>query len=105
VVLALARTSFFIDHIVGFGFVNTMAEADWRSGSARHLVSFADRKPGPLNPFLSDSTVRVQFCRRKVIWDAISSRIAKGKSEAEAVAEIERLRGGGSLNRLVDTLK
>lgn len=28
------------------GFVNTMAEADWRSGSARLSVSIADRKPG-----------------------------------------------------------
>jgi hypothetical protein len=55
VVLASARTSFFIDHIVGFGFVNTMPEADWRSGSARHSV---DRKPGPLNPFLSDNSMR-----------------------------------------------
>ena len=50
-------------------------------------------------------TIRVQFCRRKIIWDAVSSRIARGKSEAEAVAEVERLRDGGSLNRLVDTLK
>jgi len=51
------------------------------------------------------STIRVQFCRRKVIWDAISSRISRGRSEAEAVAEVEQIRGDGSLNRLVDTLK
>lgn len=49
--------------------------------------------------------IRVQFCRRKVIWDAISSRISRGQSEAEALAEVERLRAGGSLNRLADTLK
>jgi hypothetical protein len=57
VVLASARTFFFIGHIVGFSFINTIAEADWRSGSARHSVSFADQKPGPLNPFLSDNSV------------------------------------------------
>ena len=49
-----ARTSLFIDQFVGFSFVNTVAEAHWRSGSARLPVSFADQKPGPLNPFLSD---------------------------------------------------
>jgi hypothetical protein len=61
VVLTSARTSFFIDHIVGFGFVNTMAEADWCSGSARHSVSFANQKPGPLNPFLSDNSCAFLF--------------------------------------------
>lgn len=51
------------------------------------------------------NTLRVQFCRRKVIWDAILIRIAGGRSEAEAVAEVERIRAGGSLNRLINTLK
>jgi len=40
----LAKTSFFIGKIVGFRFVNTIAEADWRFGSARLPVSFANRK-------------------------------------------------------------
>jgi len=47
-----ARTSFFIERTLGFSFVNTMAEANWRSGSAGHSVGFADRKPGPMSPFL-----------------------------------------------------
>jgi hypothetical protein len=51
------------------------------------------------------NTLRVQFCRRKVIWDAILARIARGRSEEEAVAEVERIRAGKSLNRLVDTLR
>jgi len=53
VVLAKARTSFFIDHSIGFSFVNTVAEARWRSGSAKHTVSFANRKPRAPKP-LSD---------------------------------------------------
>ncbi|KAJ0129218.1 hypothetical protein HZ326_27681, partial [Fusarium oxysporum f. sp. albedinis] len=49
--------------------------------------------------------VRVQFCRRKVIWDELLARTASGKNEEEAVAELELLRAGRSLNRLVDELK
>uniref|UniRef100_A0A0D2YEW4 High-osmolarity-induced transcription protein 1 n=1 Tax=Fusarium oxysporum (strain Fo5176) TaxID=660025 RepID=A0A0D2YEW4_FUSOF len=33
--------------------------------------------------------IRVQFCRRKVIWDELLARTASGKSEEEAVAELE----------------
>ncbi|KAH7462206.1 hypothetical protein FOMA001_g18646 [Fusarium oxysporum f. sp. matthiolae] len=42
---------------------------------------------------------------RKVIWDELLARTASGKSEEEAVAELELLRAGRSLNRLVDELK
>ncbi|KAJ9413543.1 transcriptional activator of glycolytic enzymes-domain-containing protein [Fusarium oxysporum] len=49
--------------------------------------------------------IRVQFCRRKVIWDELLARTASGKSEEEAVAELELLRASRSLNRLVDELK
>ncbi|KAJ9419092.1 hypothetical protein QL093DRAFT_2353957 [Fusarium oxysporum] len=49
--------------------------------------------------------IRVQFCRRKVIWDELLARTASGKSEEEAVAELELLRAGQSLNRLIDELK
>ncbi|KAK4095811.1 hypothetical protein N658DRAFT_393025, partial [Parathielavia hyrcaniae] len=38
------------------------------------------------------NAVKVQFCRRKVIWDALLGRIAQGKSEEEAIAELEVLR-------------
>ncbi len=34
-------------------------------------------------------TLRVQFCWCKVIWDAILARVASGRSEEEAVAEVE----------------
>ncbi|RKL10290.1 hypothetical protein BFJ70_g16524 [Fusarium oxysporum] len=49
--------------------------------------------------------VRVQFCRRKVIWDDLLARTASSKNEEEAVAELELLRAGRSLNWLVDELK
>jgi hypothetical protein len=51
------------------------------------------------------NTVRVQFCRRKVVWDEVLARVARGKSEEEAVTELELLRAGRSLNQLVDELK
>ncbi|KAM4058575.1 centromere DNA-binding protein complex CBF3 subunit [Hirsutella rhossiliensis] len=47
----------------------------------------------------------VQFCRRKVIWDELLARMASGKCKEAAVAELELLRAGRSLNRLVDELK
>ncbi|KAF2185275.1 hypothetical protein K469DRAFT_576716, partial [Zopfia rhizophila CBS 207.26] len=51
------------------------------------------------------NVVRVQFCRRKVIWDELLARIARGKGEEEAVTELELLRAGRSLNQLIDELK
>lgn len=49
--------------------------------------------------------IRVQFCRRKVIWDAVLNAITRGKSEEDAIEEVEQLRAGQSLNKLVDRLK
>ena len=51
------------------------------------------------------NTVRVQFCRRKVIWDALRARTARGKSVEEAIAELEQLRAGQSLKRLTEKLR
>ena len=51
------------------------------------------------------NTLKVQFCRRKVIWDAVRVYMARGKTEEEAIAELEQLRNGRSLNQLVDELR
>ena len=51
------------------------------------------------------NAIRVQFCRRKVIWDTIRARVARGGTEEEAIAELELLRAGRSLSQLVDKLK
>jgi hypothetical protein len=51
------------------------------------------------------NTIKVQFCRRKVIWDAVRARRARGRTEEEAVDELEQLRAGRSLNQLVDELR
>lgn len=51
------------------------------------------------------NSIRVQFCRRKVIWDEVRARVTRGKSEEEAVAELELLRAGRSLYQLIDELK
>ena len=51
------------------------------------------------------SNIRVQFCRRKVIWDEVRVRISQGRTEEEVVEELEQLRGHGTLNRLVDSIK
>ena len=50
------------------------------------------------------NTVKVQICRRKVFWDAIRARTARGRTEEEAVAELELLRAGRGLNQLVEEL-
>lgn len=49
--------------------------------------------------------IRVQFCRRKVIWDELQARIASGKREEEAISELESLRADRNLNQLVNELK
>ncbi|KAM7186580.1 Transcriptional activator of glycolytic enzymes domain containing protein [Rhypophila sp. PSN 637] len=51
------------------------------------------------------NTMTMQFCRRKVVWDALRALIARGRSEEEAIQELEALRDGQSLNRLVDLLR
>jgi hypothetical protein len=77
---------------------------EWKEGLAgRPAVQELEEKWG--SRWRPGNTVRVQFCRRKVIWDEILARIARGKSEEEVIAELELLRAGRSLNRLVDDLK
>ncbi|KAK3906347.1 hypothetical protein C8A05DRAFT_29789 [Staphylotrichum tortipilum] len=77
---------------------------EWKEGlGGRQPVQDLEERWGSL--WRPGNNLRVQFCRRKVIWDAILARIARGKSEEDAVAEVERLREGQSLNRLVDILR
>ena len=77
---------------------------EWKEGlGGRQPVQDLEGRWGSL--WRPGNNLRVQFCRRKVIWDAILARIARGKSEEDAVAEVERLREGQSLNRLVDILR
>ena len=40
-----------------------------------------------------------------MIWDEVLARVARGKSADAAVAELELLRAGRSINHLVDELK
>jgi hypothetical protein len=49
--------------------------------------------------------VRVQFCRWRVIWDKVLAYVTHGKTEKKAVAELELLHTGCSLNQLVNKLK
>lgn len=77
---------------------------EWKEGLAgQPAVQELEGKWG--SRWRPGNTLRVQFCRRKVIWDAILARIAGGRSEEAAVAEVERMRAGKSLNRLVDALR
>ena len=48
---------------------------------------------------------RTWYSRRKVIWDKIREYITEGLGEEEAVAEVEKLRGGGSVNKLIRMLQ
>jgi hypothetical protein len=77
---------------------------EWKEGLAgRPAIRELEERWG--SRWRPGNAVRVQFCRRKVIWDELLARTARGKSEAEAIAELEQLRAGRSLNRLVDELK
>jgi hypothetical protein len=77
---------------------------EWQEGFAgRPAIRELEERWG--SRWRPGSVIRVQFCRRKVIWDELLARIARGKREEEAVAELEQLRAGRSLNRLVDELK
>ena len=77
---------------------------EWKEGlGGRQAVRDLEGRWGSL--WRPGNNLRVQFCRRKVIWDAILARIARGMSEEDAVAQVERLRGGQSLSRLVDILR
>jgi hypothetical protein len=77
---------------------------EWREGLAgRPAVQELEEAWG--SRWRPGNTVRVQFCRRKVLWDEVLARVARGKTEEEAVAELELLRAGRGLNQLADELK
>jgi hypothetical protein len=48
---------------------------------------------------------RTWYSRRKVIWDKIKEHIAEGMDEADAVKEVEKLRDGGTINKLIRLLQ
>ncbi|KAI1111490.1 transcriptional activator of glycolytic enzymes-domain-containing protein [Nemania sp. NC0429] len=48
---------------------------------------------------------RTWYSRRKVIWDKIKEFIAEGMDEDAAVQEVEKLRDGGTINKLIRMLQ
>ncbi|KAI0017964.1 transcriptional activator of glycolytic enzymes-domain-containing protein [Xylariomycetidae sp. FL0641] len=48
---------------------------------------------------------RTWYSRRKVIWDKIKDYISEGMDEEDAVKEVERLRDGGTINKLIRMLQ
>jgi hypothetical protein len=77
----------------------------WKEGLPGEPAPVRDLEDRYGSRWRPDNKVRVQFCRRKVIWDEILRLIRSGKSEAEAVRAVEALRAGQSLNRFIDILK
>jgi hypothetical protein len=77
---------------------------EWKDGFAgRPAIRELEEKWGAC--WRPGNTIRIQFCCRKVIWDEIQARTARGKSEDEAIAELELLRGGRGMNYLANELK
>jgi hypothetical protein len=77
---------------------------EWREGLAgRPAVRELEEAWG--SRWRPGNAVRVQFCRRKVLWDEVMARVARGRTEEEAITELELLRAGRGLNQLVDELK
>ncbi|ORY61721.1 transcriptional activator of glycolytic enzymes-domain-containing protein [Pseudomassariella vexata] len=48
---------------------------------------------------------RTWYSRRKVIWDKIKEYIADGMDDESAVREVEKLRDGGTINKLIRMLQ
>ncbi|KAI0399789.1 transcriptional activator of glycolytic enzymes-domain-containing protein [Xylaria palmicola] len=48
---------------------------------------------------------RTWYSRRKVIWDKIKEYMADGMAEEAAVQEVEKLRDGGTINKLIRMLQ
>lgn len=48
---------------------------------------------------------RTWYSRRKVIWDKIKEYLTDGMGEDEAVREVEKLRDGGTINKLIRMLQ
>jgi hypothetical protein len=48
---------------------------------------------------------RTWYSRRKVIWDKIKEYIDSGLEEEDAVREVEKLRDGGTINKLIRMLQ
>lgn len=48
---------------------------------------------------------RTWYSRRKVIWDKIKEFITEGMDEDAAVQEVEKLRDGGTINKLIRMLQ
>ncbi|KAI1775952.1 transcriptional activator of glycolytic enzymes-domain-containing protein [Hypoxylon cercidicola] len=48
---------------------------------------------------------RTWYSRRKVIWDKIKDYMTEGLDEDEAVREVEKLRDGGTINKLIRMLQ
>ncbi|KAJ2986676.1 hypothetical protein NUW58_g4912 [Xylaria curta] len=48
---------------------------------------------------------RTWYSRRKVIWDKIKEFMAEGRDEDAAVQEVEKLRDGGTINKLIRMLQ
>ncbi len=48
---------------------------------------------------------RTWYSRRKVIWDKIREFISEGMDEDAAVQEVEKLRDGGTINKLIRMLQ
>src|SRR3569833_888053 len=77
---------------------------DWTEGlDGRSAVRDLEARWG--SRWRPDPKIRVEFCRRKRIWDAVQARIDRGRRGAGARAEIEKFRDGQSLRRLSERLK
>lgn len=48
---------------------------------------------------------RTWYSRRKVIWDKIKEYMSEGMDEDAAVQEVEKLRDGGTINKLIRMLQ
>ena len=77
---------------------------EWREGIAGRppLQGLEETWGHLLRPKPKDKTA---WSRRKVVLDELTRLVARGRTEEAAVAELEALRAGRHLRRLIDDLK
>lgn len=92
--------------VYDYGTVSTVREVwqEYRTGLAgQPSVESLDAAWG--SRWRPEPRGRTWYSRRKVVWDKIKELVADGLDEDDAVAEVERMRGGGTINRLIRILQ
>lgn len=89
-----------------YGAANSVADIwqEYKHGRDGHQsIESLDSQWGPR--WRPEPKNRTWYSRRKMVWDKIKELVHDGLSEEAAVAEVERMRAGRSMNWLMNILQ